>query len=293
MGHLLSHQRRGCRPPTARDAVGGFLLWPARHVTPLSVIAASPSSPRRRGSTRRRPIGCGRTSPCERRRPAPSSPRLSMASQHRADARFHNCPPEATTNEHSTGDQAAVQISPTRIHRLDETHLPDAAPLLERLLPTNGRSHVTVHLVVDESLHAVRRREAWDHSAPVLPDASDKVAGDPDVERSPPLACEYVNGRLFVEHPTREYALRCGDGAAFTSTPPDQPHRTTRNSSYNSRCCRRICARLLEERLRRHCEELRRILRAVVVERRSASPRRLAAQLLILGAEHPRPRLVA
>jgi hypothetical protein len=61
-----------------------------------------------------------------------------------------------------------IEIGPIGILALDEVDLPLTRPFLHGLLALDSCKHVLEGLIVDEALHAVSLREAWNDALAML-----------------------------------------------------------------------------------------------------------------------------
>ncbi|MCC2635927.1 MAG: hypothetical protein K0S48_3813 [Ramlibacter sp.] len=93
------------------------------------------------------------------------------------------------------------EIVPIGIAFFDQPQFPGAIPLLQPLFSQDGMFHVAVEFVEDEAMHLVAFGETRG-VLQVLPDAPHQVAGDADVKRPVPPACEDVHAGQLVVHPT-------------------------------------------------------------------------------------------
>jgi hypothetical protein len=90
-----------------------------------------------------------------------------------------------------------VQVSPRRVVPFDQPNLPRSVPLLEPLLPFDGRLCRAVHLVVDKSINAVLRCEAAPHLLLVFPYPLGERRSHANVQRPVSLARKNVDRKLF------------------------------------------------------------------------------------------------
>src|SRR3546814_12720897 len=80
--------------------------------------------------------------------------------------------------------EAAPEVGPLRIVALDQVDLPRARPALQRLLAADCRLDAVKHIEIDEGLHALPLREAFDEPLAMLIDAAWQVVCHADVERA-------------------------------------------------------------------------------------------------------------
>ena len=85
------------------------------------------------------------------------------------------------------------QIAPFRVLFLDQADLPVPPPLLERLFTGDRISRIVIALKPDQTLDAIFRREPRNRLALVLTDAANKIAGNPEIQRSMPSTGEKVD----------------------------------------------------------------------------------------------------
>lgn len=81
-----------------------------------------------------------------------------------------------------------------RIHAFDERQLPLSAPPLEALFTGDRISDVLMVFVVDKPLDVVAGSEAVIDLVTVLPDATDEIIRDADVESAIAPGGQYVDG---------------------------------------------------------------------------------------------------
>src|SRR3546814_3660873 len=84
----------------------------------------------------------------------------------------------------------------TLFRSLDQPELPAPIPLLDLLLTHYGALHRGVQFVPDQRGNAVSLREAVDDVFPVLPCASDQIAGNPGIQSAVAFAGKNVDGCL-------------------------------------------------------------------------------------------------
>src|SRR3546814_15723499 len=87
--------------------------------------------------------------------------------------------------------------SPARIFLLDQPELPAPIPLLDMLLTHYGALHRGVQFVPDQRGNAVSLREDVDDVFPVLPCASEQIAGNPGIQSAVAFAGKNVEGWLL------------------------------------------------------------------------------------------------
>src|SRR5262249_33426206 len=74
------------------------------------------------------------------------------------------------------------QIEPTGILAVNQTHLPGARPVFDRLLALNGRANIVVQFKVNELLQAVLPGEPTQQTAAMFAATTDEIAGDADIK---------------------------------------------------------------------------------------------------------------
>jgi hypothetical protein len=98
-----------------------------------------------------------------------------------------------------------IQITPCRIEFLNQLYLPATLLFLELLFARYGAFHGVVCFKPDMPLHVVLAREPRNAAVLVIPHPAAKIAGDANVKRAVPFACENVDCGLFLHHDNQTY----------------------------------------------------------------------------------------
>jgi hypothetical protein len=90
------------------------------------------------------------------------------------------------------------QITPRRVHPVDQLQFPRAVPFLDSFLPLDCRFHRFVHFVPDQSRDVVAIAEAIYQMLPVLRGTRNQVAGDSGISSSIAIICQQADTWLSV-----------------------------------------------------------------------------------------------
>src|SRR5579883_966070 len=119
----------------------------------------------------------GMTKTLRHGRARPGHPRLA------AHAEGRGCPPSRRLRGHDElRSQARGQITPLRIHLVNEPDLPRPRPVLDRLLALNGVADIVEALVVDQQLEPISFREPVNQSLSMLVGTRKQIARHTDVK---------------------------------------------------------------------------------------------------------------
>ncbi len=99
--------------------------------------------------------------------------------------------PEAISNN------IFIQITPCRIVLLDQFEFPYPPPVFDALLSHNRAPHRFVALIPNQRVNTVTLRETFRRTVLMLPDPTEKVGRNADIERSATLIGENVDARLL------------------------------------------------------------------------------------------------
>src|SRR5215471_17736400 len=94
-----------------------------------------------------------------------------------------------------------VKVTPVRIHRENEIHLPLARPVLDVLFPLDCSGGRVVALIVDQHLNSIAFGEAWYEAFPVLKGPTHQIIGDADVQRAAPTISQYIDPETHSTFP--------------------------------------------------------------------------------------------
>jgi len=97
----------------------------------------------------------------------------------------------AIHHEKSAAD-ISVEIAPFWIEGYDEIDFPLARPMLDVLFALDRQRNRFVLLVVDEHLHIVTLREAFNESLSMFECAPNEIVGDANVQRSTRFSSEDI-----------------------------------------------------------------------------------------------------
>jgi hypothetical protein len=88
-----------------------------------------------------------------------------------------------------------------RIARVDQIDFPLPVPVLELLLTGYGIDHVAEDFEMDEPVDFVPPGEPWQDIAPMLPQATDEIGSDADIQRAIVSARKNIDTRdAFLPH---------------------------------------------------------------------------------------------
>ena len=82
-----------------------------------------------------------------------------------------------------------IEIAPVRIARDDQSDFPGSRPMFDILFPLDRSLNAVVLLEIDQPLDTISFGKSRDQSVSMLIDATDKIAGHPDIEDPIRRAC--------------------------------------------------------------------------------------------------------
>src|SRR5712691_2831799 len=88
------------------------------------------------------------------------------------------------SRRNTSAEDSFVEIVPIRIGFFNQFQLPSALPFFDARLAINRVPDLPELLEMDQHLHVISFREAWDHSLPVLPNAARKIISYADIKSS-------------------------------------------------------------------------------------------------------------
>jgi hypothetical protein len=94
--------------------------------------------------------------------------------------------------------QPDCQIRPMRVVRIDEVDLPLPVPALQLLLAQDRRFHFSKLFEMNEYVNGILGRETGVHVIAMLPNPSDEVGCNPDVDRAVRLARKDISAGLAL-----------------------------------------------------------------------------------------------
>src|SRR5258706_526584 len=109
-----------------------------------------------------------------------------------------------------SAEDSFVQIAPIGVRLLNQVQLPTPLPFFQPRLAINCIADIAKLLRMDQHLHIISFREAWNHSFPVLPNAAHQVTGYAYIERSILRAGENVDVAGFRHSLDVAWMARCG-----------------------------------------------------------------------------------
>ena len=93
------------------------------------------------------------------------------------------------------------QVRPMRVVHVDQVDLPLPMPALQLLLAQDRRFHLAEQFIVDQAVDSVARGETRQCIVAVLPQSSDEVGGNADVDRAVGLARKDIGaGTALLPH---------------------------------------------------------------------------------------------